>query len=371
MSITSESFNSVKDPKKYEEISRIYTIGSSYGFEAAVLSYGARINKLIVKDKNGNDVDVMLGYKNLDSYLTDGCFHGAVVGRSANRVAGHSFVIDGNRYEIPANEGPTNLHTGPEAFQNVFWDGEILSIEDTNALILDSGIAGIPMSDGEGLLLSYVSPDGSCGFPGNLDTKVLYTWTEDKTFLILYIAETDKATMFAPTNHSYFNLSGHDYGDVSDMLILIDSDEVTVKDELNCPNGELLKVDGTDFDCRELTFVQKLLESEDPQIKSCKGIDQNYNLKTSFDKYSFGASLTDPNSGITMEMLTNMPGVQVYGGNHLSGGEQKGEKPYKSYSGMCLEAQLIPNAINVPSLGDPVIRPGETKYYACGYKFSV
>ena len=104
MSITSESFNSVKDPKKYEEISRIYTIGSSYGFEAAVLSYGARINKLIVKDKNGNDVDVMLGYKNLDSYLTDGCFHGAVVGRSANRVAGHSFVIDGNRYEFPSEK---------------------------------------------------------------------------------------------------------------------------------------------------------------------------------------------------------------------------------------------------------------------------
>ena len=351
--------------------SKTFTIAMDGGYEATVMTYGAVITELIVPDKDGKPTDIMLGCKGLDEYMGNGANHGAVIGRSANRIKDASFEINGVRYQIPKNEGENNLHSGNPGYQNVFWDGKAITEDEADSLIADSKIAGIPGCVGGGILFSYVSPDGATGFPGNLDTKVLYCWLEDKTFLILYIGKSDKDTIFAPTNHAYFNLRGENAeGTVNNDLIMINSDKITIKDDMNVPTGELKDVEGTVFDCREYRFISDLNDSDDHQMVISKGIDQNFCLNTKAGTFSFAAAVTAPESGITMECLTDLPGIQIYAGNNLGSPlDQKTTKAYGQYDAICLEAQMVPNAVNLSGFDSPVIKAGETCYHACGYRF--
>ena len=371
MTVIKQSYPSASQPDKFSDVSFRFVMRSSSGLECSVITYGARIDTLLVPDKNGDMADIMLGMRDLDCYLRDGGNHGAIVGRSANRIKGAQFVIDGVTYKIPANDGENNLHTGNPAYQNVFWEGSILSKEDTDSYIRDSGIAGIPEADGESIMMHYVSPDMSCGFPGNLDTTVIYSWLVDNTLLILYRAETDKKTVFAPTNHSYFNLGGHNSGTVLDDLIMVNSDSVTLKDETNCNSSRYLDVEGTVFDLRQPAFISQIVESDEPQIVMSRGIDMNYCIKGYNGDYNFAGYVTDPDSGRVMEVYTDLPGIQLYAGNHLGGNDQKGDIPYKPYDAICLEAQMFPNSINIPEFDSPVIDPDEVTYHACGYKFGI
>ncbi len=292
MAISTSDYLSASNP---ELKATKFTITIDGGYEASVITYGAVITDLIVPDKDGKPTDIMLGCKGLDEYMGNGANHGAVVGRSANRIKDASFVINGVKYQIPKNEGENNLHSGNPGYQNVFWDGKILSEEEADEIIVDSRIAGIPGCDGGAVLLSYTSPDGATGFPGNLDTKVLYCWLEDKTFLILYCGKSDKDTIFAPTNHAYFNLRGENAeGTVSNDLIMINSDKITIKDDNNVPTGELMDVDGTVFDCREYRFIGELNDNQEHQTLISKGIDQNFCLNTLEGTFSFAAAVTAP-----------------------------------------------------------------------------
>lgn len=368
MSITTRDYLSVNNPDKFK--AKQFTLTVDGGYEASVITYGAVITNLFVPDKDGNVKDIMLGCKGLDEYMDNGANHGAVVGRSANRILNAAFTINGVEYHIPQNEGKNNLHSGNPGYHNVFWDAEVLSEEEADEIILDSRIAGIPGCDGGAVLLSYVSPDGATGFPGNLDTKVLYCWLEDKTFLILYCGKTDKDTIFAPTNHAYFNLRGENCGTVNNDLIMINSDKITIKDDMNVPTGELLDVDGTVFDCREYRFISELNDSQDHQMVISKGIDQNFCLNTTAGTFSFAAAVTSPESGITMECLTDLPGIQIYAGNNLGSPlDQKTDRAYEPYDAICLEAQMVPNAVNLPQFDSPVIAAGKKVYHACGYRF--
>lgn len=361
---------------KYEGVSHRYSMKSSFGCEAQLLNYGALIEKLFVPDTNGAMADIMLGLKDLDHYMASGANHGSVVGRSANRIQGARFKIGDNTYQVPDNDNGNNLHGGSPSFQNVFWDGKVISKEDADKMITDSGIEGISKADGEGVLFTYTSPDGACGFPGNLDAEVLYVWLMDRTLLILYKGVSDKDTIFAPTNHAYFNLRGHNSGSVKDLSLMIDADTYTVKGKSNCPEGEIASVEGTVFDFREPDLVEKALSKEDPLTKGSLGIDQNFclNNPVAGKKYAFAACLADTVTGRIMEVYTDLPGLQIYAGNHLHFGapsnEQKGDTPYVQHGGICLEAQMYPNAINVPSFESPVIKAGEVKYHACGYRFN-
>ena len=369
MSITSRDYVSASNPDKNKATQ--YTLKIDGGYEASVITYGAVITDLIVPDKDGNPTDIMLGCKGLDEYMGNGANHGAVVGRSANRILNASFVINGEEYHIPKNEGENNLHSGNPGYHNVFWDAEVLSEEEADEIIVDSRIAGIPGCDGGALLLSYTSPDGATGFPGNLDTKVMYCWLEDKTFLILYCGKTDKDTIFAPTNHAYFNLRGEAAdGTVNNDLIMINSDKITIKDDNNVPTGELMDVEGTVFDCREYRFIGELNDSDDHQMVISKGIDQNFCLNTTEGTFSFAAAVTSPVSGITMECLTDLPGIQIYAGNNLGSPlDIKTTKAYGQYDAIGLEAQMVPNAVNLPQFASPVIKAGKKVYHACGYRF--
>lgn len=365
-----EDYLSVKEPEKYKGISKKFYMEGPDGLEADILTYAALISNLYVPDSKGEKADVMLGLKDLDAYMNSGANHGSVVGRSANRISGGAFTIDGVTYKIPQNDGPNNLHTGRPAYQNIFWEGEVMSSSAADSMISNSGIAGIGDVYGEAVLLRCVCKDGECGFPGNITTEVLYAWLEDATLLILYKAKSDKATVFAPTNHSYFNLSGHGTGSVENHIMMIDSDTVTVKDEFNCPNGRYMSVEGTDFDFRTPDFLDKVLNENEPQSKGCRGIDQNYCLKTQDGAFSCVGYLTDPESRRTMEVYTDLPGIQIYAGNHVGhDGDEKDGKEYCQYGGVCLEAQMYPNAVNIPEFKSPVIKAGETVYHSCGYKF--
>lgn len=373
MSVTCESFPSVKNPGKYDDISKKFTITGEGKLKAEIITYGARIFRLYAPKANGELVDVVLGPADLDGYLADGANHGAVVGRSANRISGASFTIDGTVYNVPANDGVNNLHTGDKAYQLKFWDGKILSHEDSVAYVKASGIKGLYNDDlkmpyDESVLLSCFSEDGENGFPGNLTTEVLYTFTNDGTFLMIYKGLSDKKTIFAPTNHAYFNIAGHDKGYVGDQILTMDCDKVTLKDEHNCPNGDYLDVEGTPFDFRKSAPVSKCLDLTHPQIGPALGIDQNFCLKNN-GRYALVASLEDKTAGIGMETWTDLPGVQLYAGNHLNGSGFKDNASYKQFDALCIEAQMYPNAVNIPEFESPLINAGEAKFHACGYKF--
>lgn len=369
MSVRIIEYPSLKEPAKYKGKSNKYVMTSSDGLEASILNYGGVIEKLMIPDSKGNMADVVLGLKDLDCYIESCSNHGSLVGRSANRIAGAKFTLNGKEYAIADNDGGNNLHGGPESFQNLFWEGMVISAEEADKMVAESGINGIDAIDGDAVLLRCVSPDGADGFPGELETEVLYAWTEDSTLLILYKGTTNQDTIFAPTNHAYFNLGGHNSGSVKNNILVIDADKVTVKAANNCPDGTLMDVEGTIFDFRDGDKVEKALTDKDPQTCNSRGIDQNFCLNTSADEFSFAASLVEPKSTRTMEVYTNFPGMQVYAGNHLGGNDQKGDIPYQPYGAICLEAQLYPNAINVHEFDTPVLKAGETKYYACGYRF--
>ena len=371
MKITVEKYPSVASPSEYEDRSFRFVMNSDSGATCSFITYGARIDTLCVPDKDGKLADIMLGMRGLDEYLRDCGNHGAIVGRSANRIANASFVINGTKYDIPANDGTNNLHTGVPAFQNVFWNGEVISKDEADGYIEASGIAGIPASEGEAVMFNTVSEDGECGFPGRLETTVIYAWLVDNTLLILYKAISDKDTVFSPTNHSYFNLGGHDSGYVGDNLLMVNADKIILKDEkTNCPDGRFLDVEGTVFDAREQIFLSQLIDSDEPQITMSRGIDQNYCINGYNGNYNFACCLTEPKSGRVMEVYTDFPGVQFYAGNHLGGTDQKGDIPYKPYDALCLEAQMYPNSVNIPAFESAVIKAGKPKYHACGYKFS-
>lgn len=371
MAVVIEDYLSKSNPEKFKGVSKRFSMKSSYGTEAKILTYGALVEQLLVPDKNGNVTDVMLGFENLDYYMASGANHGSVVGRSANRIKGASFVINGEIFNIPKNEGENNLHSGVPGYSNVFWDGKVLSKDETDTFIKASGIEGIPCADGESVLLSYTSPDGATGFPGNLATEVLYAWLSDGTLIIFYKGTSDKDTIFAPTNHSYFNLRGQNAGIVEDHLLVVNADKVTVKDNENCPNGEYMDVEGTCFDFREPKPISQALYTDEPQVVMSIGLDQNFCIKD-YDgkKYVFAASVQDPVSERKMEVYTDLPGIQLYAGCHIAGTENpKGGIPYVQYGAICLEAQMYPNAVNLPEFVSPVIKAGETCYHACGYRF--
>ena len=372
MSVTIESFPSLLNPDKFRNSNKYRIYGNS-GFEAEIINYGARILSLKVPDpKTGEISDIMLGMKGLDEYLTDGANHGAVVGRSANRIARARFELGGITYNIPQNDGENNLHTGVPAFQNKFWDCVVLSREETEEFIKGSEIPCLSdlsaSSCGCSVLLTCESGDGECGFPGNLKTSVLYSWLTDNTFLILYKGVSDKATVFAPTNHAYFNLAGHSHGYIGNQILKVMSDTVTLKDENNCPDGTYMDVKDTPFDFIEGAPVSQALKVDHPQISKCLGLDQNFCLRNE-GRYEVVSVLQDDASSRCMEVLTDMPGIQFYAGNHLGGAGYKDDADYKPYDALCLEAQMYPNAINIPGFESPVIDKDEIKYHACGYRF--
>lgn len=325
---------------------------------AAITNYGARMVSLIVPDKNGAPTDVVLGYDSIGKYLhRPNTYFGAVVGRYGNRIGHAKFKLNGKEYTLYKNNGPNTLHGGLKGFDAVVW----------NARKLDTST----------LRLTYLSRDGEEGYPGNLQVTVTYT-LDSNGLRIDYGATTDKATVLNLTNHSYFNLNGQGSGTINDHVLQINAGFYTPVDSFLIPTGKIDPVGGTPFDFRQPTAIGgRVNDSANQQIKFGHGYDHNFVLDrvkgaaTPYEGRGPAAMVRGDQSGITLSVFTDQPGIQFYGGNFLQGTNPlKAGKTDGYRTAFCLETQHYPNSPNEPSFPTTVLKPGE-KYASWTYfKFS-
>ncbi|MDR2496601.1 MAG: galactose mutarotase [Tannerellaceae bacterium] len=330
----------------------LFVLHNDNGAEACITNYGGRLVALMVPDRNGKPVDVVLGYDNINEYLASPGNFGALIGRYGNRIANARFSIDGTEYPLPANNNGHCLHGGPRGYHACIWNAKLLN----------------PST----LELDYLSPDGDEGFPGNLSLKVTYTLTNDNAVDICYEATTDKPTVVNLTNHSYFNLSGQDGSQILDHIISIDADTYTEVDATLIPTGQLASVEGTPMDLRTPIAVGAHIDDDFDQLLKGRGYDHNWVLNAAGDISRPVARVVSDKTGIVMEVFTSEPGIQLYAGNAMNPRGEKGKKGviYPSRGALCLETQHHPDSPNQPAFPSTTLRPGETYHSRCIYKFS-
>lgn len=350
--ITKTDFGKTPDGQAVE----LYTLRNSKGMEATIMTYGGIVTSLKVPDKNGKFDDVVLGYDNLGGYLTNSPYFGALIGRYGNRIANGKFSLDGQTYTLAINNPPNSLHGGVKGFDKVVWT-----------------VAGAEVGEhGPKLELTYFSKDGEEGYPGNLKVKATYTVTEDNALQLKFKATTDKDTVCNLTHHSYFNFAGN--GDVLGHVVQINADKFTPVDSGLIPTGELAPVAGTPFDFRTPTAIgAHINETNNEQIKFAGGYDDNWVLnKKTAGELSLAARVSEPTTGIAMEVWTTSPGLQFYTGNFLDGTiTGKGGRVYQKRDAFCMEPQCFPDSPNHPAFPTTELKPGETYKNTIIYKFSV
>lgn len=347
MSIEKKEFGVTKDGRQ----AYLYTISADNGMEAAVTDFGAILVKLIVPDAGGEKKDLVLGYDHLADYEENSCFFGATIGRNANRIGGAAFQIDGTTFRLAANENGNNLHTDfYHGFHKVLWNAEILEKE-------------------QAVKFSYVSPDGENGFPGTLRISVTYTLLPDLGIQITYDGVSDRKTLINPTNHSYFNLGGHDAGSIEEEKITIFADGFTEIRPGAIPTGKILPVEGTPMDLRRAKRIGDEIDADYEQLTLVQGYDHNWVLSTACGKVEKIAEVVDEKAGRAMEVYTDLPGVQFYAGNCITPQTGKGGAHYDRRCALCLETQYFPNSINIPEFIQPVFEAGQAYHTTTIYKF--
>lgn len=340
--IVKNFFGTTADGKQVDS----FKITNSSGISATILTYGATINEFFAPDRNGELADVLVGFDSVEGHEKYSDYEGMTVGRYANRLENGEFSIDGVKYQAVKNEnGITCLHGGSE-----------LSTAVWNALIVDDN----------SLEMTYHSPDGAMGFPGNVDFKVTFTLFEDNSLKLDYYAVSDKKTILNLTNHAYFNLAGG--GDVLGHELMINADAYTPTDERSIPTGEIRPVDSTAFDFRQAKPIGRDIGNDDPQLVMCKGYDHNFCLND-----GDGPAITayEPTSGRFLEVFTDLCGVQLYTGNFLDGTKPgKQGKPLIKHAGFCLETQFYPNTPNIPEFPQCTYEAGEPFKSTTVFRFS-
>ena len=330
----------------------LHTLTNASGAQVAITNYGGIVVSLSAPDRDGNLGDVVLGYDNLDAYLADTPYFGALIGRYGNRIANGAFTLNGESFALARNNGPNALHGGEKGFDKVVWDAA-------------------PTAAGDGLTLTYVSADGEEGYPGTLSVRVVYTWTDDNELHIAYEATADKPTVVNLTNHSYFNLKDAGASSALNHEVVIHADRYTPIDETFIPTGEPAAVEGTPFDFRQAAAIGARIEEDHQQLQFGLGYDHNYVLNRSGEGLELAVTVYEPDSGRVMEVLTEEPGVQFYSGNFLDGHHVgKGGVAYERRSAFCFETQHFPDSPNQPQFPSTVLNPGETYSTKTVYRFS-
>lgn len=331
-----------------------FTLTNENGMKAKIINYGAIVVSLEVPDKNGKLGDVILGYDNLEGYVNDNSYQGSIVGRYGNRIGKGKFVLDGNEYQLDLNDGENHLHGGSKGFFQTLWTAE--PIESTTD---------------PALKLTYKSPDGEMGYPGNVTVEVVYTITKNNELKIEYSGVTDKTTILNPTHHSYFNLTGDPTKTILDHELMINADKTTEVGAGLIPTGKLSSVENTPMDFRTSKKIGARVDADDAQLKLGLGYDHNWVLNNYNKQVQKVVELYEQSTGRLMEVLTDQPGMQFYSGNFLNG-TIKGKKgiTYQHRTGLCLEAQLFPDSPNKPEFPSATLKPGETYKQTTIYKFS-
>ncbi len=333
---------------------RIYRLTNANGLKAGIMTYGAIVVSLEVPDQSGKIGDVVLGYDNLDSYVRNSPYFGAIVGRYGNRIGKGRFVLDGVTYDkLAINNGENHLHGGIKGFDKVVWTDE-----------------PVWRSNGVGVRLSYLSKDGEEGYPGNLKATVTYVLTNDNELRIEYAATTDKATPVNLTHHGYWNLTGGQR-DILGHVLTLKAGRFTPVDKGLIPTGELPTVKGTVMDFTKPTAIGARIEDKYEQLQFGGGYDHNWVLDKGGKGMTLAARLYEPASGRVMEVYTKEPGIQFYSGNFLDGTiTGKGGTVYKHRWGLCLETQHYPDSPNKTNFPSTILRPGQKYETATVYRFS-
>lgn len=347
MSVIVKEFGALPDGRTVHS----YTMRGKGDLELTVSDYGCRILHLMAPDRNGVAGDMLLGHNTLEGYLGTN-FQGAIIGRVGNRIDGACFTLEGREYHLAKNDGENSLHGGPGGFHQALWQAEVKDSEEPE------------------IIFSLESPDGEEGFPGNIRVQISYMLQEENTLCITYRAQTDKLTIFNPTNHSFFNLSGDPEKGVLGTYLTLNATRFTaVRDDL-IPTGELLPVAGAPLDFRSPKKLGDDMFSDDHLISLCGGFDHNFCLDgTGYRKI---AEAYEPDSGRSMEVFTDMPGVQLYTFNRPDNGLiGRNGKQMGPHTAFCLETQFYPDTVHHPDFPGGYLRPDEEFVSKTSYKFSV
>jgi aldose 1-epimerase len=345
MQIEKSNFGQLPDGQDVD----LYTLSNNHGLKTGIMTYGATVIFLEVPDSNGNLADITLGHDSLEGYLEASPYFGAIIGRYGNRIAQGRFILDGKEYRLAANDGKNHLHGGIRGFDKVVWNAKAVEKEEA-----------------VGVKLSYLSPDGEEGYPGNLQCTVIYWLTEANELKLDYHAVTDKATPVNLTHHSYFNLAGQGNGDILEHELMLNADKYTPVNNHLIPTGEIETVAGTPFDFTCLHTIGERIG----QVRG--GYDHNFALNSGGGQLALAARVVEPESGRVMEIHTTEPGIQFYSGNFLDGTIiGKSEKVYHQHYGFCLETQHFPDSPNHPHFPSTILHPDKTYSSTTIHRFFV
>lgn len=347
MSITKKSFGKTKDGR---EVS-LFILENKNGYRAEVTDFGAILVRMYVKDAKGELRDVVLGYEDVAGYEKNGSFFGATIGPSANRIAGAAFTINGQDYKVDVNDGPNNLHSHmDDGYHKMIWDSVI---------------------EGDSVTFTVRDKDGSMGFPGNKVLSITYTLDDENGLSLHYHGSSDKDTILNPTNHSYFNLKGHNRGNIEDHELCLMASYYTPVVEGAIPTGEIASVKGTVMDFTESKVVGKEIREPFEQLLLTKGYDHNWVVDGADGSLKRIAVAKSSESGIVMETYSTLPGVQFYAGNCIEPVEGKEGAVYKERSGLCLETQYYPDTIHHENFPSCVFGPNREYDSVTVYRFTV
>lgn len=347
--IDPKNFDTMVDGKKVA----LFTLKNA-DTVAYVTNFGGRIVALNVPDKDGNYVDVVLGFDSYDDFIKydGGTYYGAAIGRYGNRIKEGKFSLDGVEYTLPINNGPNSLHGGLVGFDSKVWDAE--QIDDAT------------------LVMKLTAEDGEEGYPGKLEVTMMYKITEDNEFVITYEATTDKKTICNLTNHSYFNLKGVGQGTATSHVVQLNAKHYIPVDENAIPLGEIAPVAGTPFDFEKPTALAARIDQDDIQLKRGKGYDHTMYFEQADGETVFQmGTCYEPSNGLVMDVFSDQPGVQMYSANWTVSDHGKGGTTWVERDAVCFETQLPPNSPNQENFPSPVLEPGDLYKHTTIYKFSV
>ena len=345
MAVVKEHFGEMADGRSIS----LYTMTNKNGLQAAITDLGAVWVRMIVPDKNGNMDDVMLGFDHAEGYLKNGPHFGSVVGRIANRTGKGMFLLNGINYTLAINNGPNNLHSGPDYYDERLWNAKILS---ENSVRFD-----------------LLSPDGDQGYPGNAIVSVIYTLDDEDMLTLRYSVLSDADTPVNLTNHGYFNLLGHRGGSVLGHRARILADFYTPSDETSIPSGEILPVSGTPMDFTEFHEIGERINEPFDQLIQGHGYDHNWCLSHTRGEFALAAQIYSEESGRAMDVYTDQPGVQFYTANFLEQENGKEGSVYHARTAFCFETQNFPDAVNKPFFPSPIVKAGTEWKSVTGYRF--